>query len=702
MTNNACTKSHAAYASCPREPFRTVSWWLTWEDLKWPDVDVADKMRRRADICAGANVNMAVIFGAHFRWDYLPLWSRLHDLLAFIADTVHQRRIQLFDHHSSVLTHRPRTKEDARDIWRRNRHHIPFYPSSEAVAGWSFNGSSLNSWRMIDVETGRPDFLPSYMAEQFCVNNPDFRKAYRTYVRRLVSETGIDGLMSDDGIFYNGWRTCGCPWCRNRFRREYGRTLPPVTDLRFWGNRDSEAFKDWIEMRYRSVEDFLKGVRKTLPARIPLMTCCDNSYAQTLPSVGMTYEDFAKASNMVMLEMCGNTPALNGTWDQPIASQMLHLGIARRHHLPCIGAGYGFFPDTAFFVWAFNKFLGSDAWLSTLKGRLGLPDSATAHLADDPELVAEGYTFERHNPRLFNGESDAAVSVFFSRATRDYYGQCDDDYVRDYEATCHQLMQSHVQFDVGTDIPAYGKIRALVLSSVTCLSARQRRALARFLRAGGAVVATGPLGLRDERARPAARPWLDQFGIAVSVTEPVRPASFPPYLQAKGAAQCALAGDGGHPREGNWVVVPVGKGRLLWRPERAGDSSAQADLVATVRRYDSPANHVVLHPPRGWYIRRYRQGARILLHGLPKQVGVQLHPTLRNQMNDQGIIKHLRYRSAVDTMTIRAMRRPKSVTLYSPDLPKPRRIAMRALSHGDKIQISLSGIRRYFILEMVR
>ena len=89
-----------------------------------------------------------------------------------------------------------------------------------------------------------------------------------------------------------------------------------------------------------------------------------------------------------MLEMCGNTPNLQGTWSGTVASQMLHLAIARDSSSPCLGLGYGFFPDTSFFVWALNKFLGADTWFSTLKARLAGPQAEITRLVDDPELPA--------------------------------------------------------------------------------------------------------------------------------------------------------------------------------------------------------------------------------------------------------------------------------------------------------------------------
>lgn len=43
---------------------RIINWWLTWEDLNWPSVDIQDKIKRRAEEAAKANVTTAVLFGA--------------------------------------------------------------------------------------------------------------------------------------------------------------------------------------------------------------------------------------------------------------------------------------------------------------------------------------------------------------------------------------------------------------------------------------------------------------------------------------------------------------------------------------------------------------------------------------------------------------------------------------------------------------
>ena len=686
------------------EHYRAISWWLTWEDLEWPDEGLVDKIKRRADRAAEAGVNCAILFGTHFRWDYLPFWSRLHDMYARIATELHERDIQLFDHHSAVLTHRPRNSENAWEIWRRNRHHVPFYPSMDVAATWTFEGHLLNDWRMRDVETGAPCFLEFYTAEEFCMNNPHFRKAYQTYVKRLVAETGIDGLMSDDGIFYDGWRACGCVWCRERFQREYGHVLPPTSDAGFWGNRDSEAFKDWIEMRFRSSGHFLGVVKEVLPPDFNLMACCSTSDGSHLPAVGMTYQEFIVNSNMVMLEMCGATPGLDGTWDKRIASQLLHLGIARDNECPCFGLGYGYFSEPAFFIWALNKFLGSDTWFSTLKGRLGVPNSMLTAFPDEPELVGEGFVWEKTYPHLFTGKPDAQTAVLFSRGTRDYYGQIHEDYVCDYHTTCSELMKGKRNFEVVTDIPEPEDWGILVMSSITCLGHDEREKLHEYLRNGGVLIATGPLGLRDERARFLEKTWLEEVGVEVSVTESPRTPGFPPYENTEETiSECRGVYEGGTIGEGEWINVTVGNGQLFWCPNRMGTGEPDLHLAERVRQNETEKEYSVVRSPEGWALRSFRDQARLLLHGLPAKVDTEAHPTIRKRYisYDEDIVHRLHYEElASSALALGFEETPASITVHSPDLDAPRSVELEGGRASKTFGIDLSGISRYFVVEV--
>ena len=60
------------------QKMRALSWWISWGDLEIGNNGIKDKILYRADEFAKANADTAMVFGAHFRWDFLPYWDALH------------------------------------------------------------------------------------------------------------------------------------------------------------------------------------------------------------------------------------------------------------------------------------------------------------------------------------------------------------------------------------------------------------------------------------------------------------------------------------------------------------------------------------------------------------------------------------------------------------------------------------------------
>ncbi|MDD3806155.1 MAG: hypothetical protein PHT73_07920, partial [bacterium] len=208
------------------QEIRAASWWSEISDLQWPSPMVTERINRRADAMAAVGINLAIQFGFHFRWDYLPVMERLHGYLKQVRESLQERGIAFADHHSSVLVHRVRSTEDRAEIQRRNAHHVPFYLDTDYAEDLRFNGSRLNDWMMISTRDGKIHYNGAYNNRQFCMNNPDFRQAYSEYLKRLLRDTGIRVVMSDDAIFYAGWEVCDCKHCREKFRLEYGMEQP--------------------------------------------------------------------------------------------------------------------------------------------------------------------------------------------------------------------------------------------------------------------------------------------------------------------------------------------------------------------------------------------------------------------------------------------------------------------------------------------
>ena len=489
------------------EKKRIASWWVRWQDLNWPDPDNLDRIKRRADQMAEANVTSAMIFGTHFRWDYLPFFTLLHDYLATVAQELHARGVELYDHHSVNLIHRYHDREGMRRVMDGSRVHLPLCPSSEAAATWEYKGRRLNDWRMIDVKTRDALWYPQYSSEGFCQRNPEFVEAYKDYVRQLIADTGIDGLSADDPIHYMRYNSCACPHCRAELKRRAGIDLPPADDRSFWGNWANPAWKHWIDLRFESTGDFFEQVASVVPEGFRLMSCGASSATGSVMGSGSDVRNFLRGCNMANVEMSGNTPpykhdpaTVNSTISHRLVNASHHQAAARERGVRCFGTGFGFTQTTADHVWAVNKVLDADCWFSTLKARLGLPDHIADALPEEPELIGHAFTFEKEHPALFDGEQVGQLAVYFSYETRNhtFFGALNEGYFKDYHDTLECLFKAglspHTVFSFPKDA---GQYPLVLLPSAASMTEEEVAAMRAYLAAGGKVVVTGPSPLSE-------------------------------------------------------------------------------------------------------------------------------------------------------------------------------------------------------------
>ena len=694
MSSNSKSKSQK---DIPK--YRAASWWILWEDLIYPDKGIEEKIIQKAAAFKAAGIDTAVIFGAHFRWDYIYIWDRLHELFKFIADALHEHDIKLIDHHSANLTHRPPTSEQRWNVYERNRHHVPFYPSKEMADTLMFNGVKLNEFRMESVRTGMPCYLPAYEAEIFCMNNQKYREAYSIYLKKLFQETGIDGLMCDDVIYYPGWEGCGCSFCREKFYDIYGRVLPDSHESDFWGNYEFAGFKDWVEMRYNDSADFLAMVRDTIGAETPLMSCCSASVGKFLNKTGLSSQILARSANHLMLEMCGEIAVSGETMLARVPDIMLHQSLSVKNGFPNIGLGYPHFPDSAFLTWSFNKLVGTSSWISTLKGRLGIPEKDIQSLPDESDIVGEGYLFEKNNPELFKGRSAAKIALYFSYETQLYYGISDDDYVTSYRNIVQTLFRSNIQFDVVEDIPAVNEYPFLLLVDVHCLSDKLREEIIRYIEAGGEVAGSGPLGLRDERGSLTKESFLSSFGIKAAIAEPEQkitvetffePGKYPP-VERNIPSACEGVYDNQQVKSDSWIEIKKGKGLFSWIPGRCLDKNIIKKVIKKITD-DFGDTRISLHFPQGWLYRMYENGSKVFIHGLSNNFDAVFDTQYQNKFTGQYLVKNILYKTGGGDATVSCSSR--KARLFSPDITGVRKGTVQ----DKNLIFNLQGISRYFVI----
>ena len=487
---------------------RLVNWWMSWEDLNWPSADGQERIKRRAAALAEAGVTTAILFGCHFRWDYLPYFTLLHDHIAAITEELHQYGIEFYDRHSVNLVHRYDTREEMRHVMLHSGPHLPFSPSREAAAAWKYKGKLLNDWRMIDVRSRTPLYYPQYAAEGFCYRNPDFVEAYCDYASRLVAETGIDGLAAEDPVHYMHYISCACPHCRAELKRRTGQDLPAADDRSFWGNWENPAWRAWIDLRYDAGREFFEKLTARLPAHFPVTTCGANSAAPTSNGKASDARSFLRGgSNYAHAEWSGNTPPYKHdpvTVNTPLVDQMVgashHQAVAKEYGARCFTTGYGFTEPSANIIWALNKVMDLDCCFSTLKARLGLPQSVLNTLPTEADVIGSAYRFERDHAELFAGKQIGQMGVYFSYETRNHtcFGNMNKGYYKDFSAALRLLFAKGISAHTVFDFPQNAAEYPLILvPSPAAMTDGERAALDCYLTAGGKVIVCGPADLPD-------------------------------------------------------------------------------------------------------------------------------------------------------------------------------------------------------------
>ena len=484
---------------------RMATWWMHWPDLQWPDSDNLDKIKARADGFAEAGVTAAMFFGAHFRWDFLPVFPLLHDYIATVAEQLHSRGVKLFDHHSVNLVHRYSTREEMRRVMIHSGPHLPFSPTFEAAESWQYKGKYLNDWRMLDVKSGKPLWFPQYTAQGFCPRNPEFRESYQSYAKQLIADTGIDGLSADDAMYFLGYNACSCEHCRSELRRRTGIELPNAEDRSFWGNWDNPAWHQWIDLRLEGCGEFYRQLRAVLPHDFMLTGCGANSASAKGAMNASDARNFLQGWNYVNMEMSGNTPPYKQdkqTANTPIAHRLVnashHQAAARERGVGAFCTGFAHSAKQANVVWAVSKMLGADAWIGTLKTRLGLPWHILNTIPNEQDIVGQAFCFERDHAALLEGGIVGQLGVYFSYETRNHscYGNLDKGYAKDYADTLRLLFQKgispHTVFEFPKDASHYP---LLLLPGAARMTDAEKAAMAQYLAAGGKVIALGPTAI---------------------------------------------------------------------------------------------------------------------------------------------------------------------------------------------------------------
>ena len=498
----------------PFYPNRVASWWCTLEDIQWPQKDIRDKIKRRAAAFAEAKIDTAINYGFHVRFDFSNYFGQLHGYQAEVCNELHKYGIKFLDHYSCNHVERPRNEKELMKLAKGQRHHTLLFHDEVAAKHAQYEGYKFQDICQVDLRDGGRGYTPIYQFETFCHNNPNFLDMHRKYLERLMKEVPMDGIEVDDMCDYAGLYVCGCKYCRERFQREYGREIPPLTDKSFWGtiksefnggNYDNPAFRDWIRMRTASVADHVKMVKEVIGNK-PLMTCCASSGPVLLNALTLNLESMAPHLDLFMLENVGiNVNSVD--WTKMDAEALVQKDMAeKRGKAPAMAISYTIYKDGGYLGWALSRFWGVSNWSSTQVGRL---ESDPPDAMNTEDVVGPYNRWEVANSDLpyWEGKDLEEVRLVSNKYCRDngYRNEENKEHWDSCLAWSKHLLQHNVgyRFLMAEELSNARTLQSaetpLILDNVGCVSDAQFKAIEAYLRKGGTAWVALPFGTHDDK-----------------------------------------------------------------------------------------------------------------------------------------------------------------------------------------------------------
>jgi hypothetical protein len=503
-------------------PNRAASWWCTIEDLQWSQKKIVDKIKRRAAHFAEAGIDTAINYGFHIRFDFSNYFGQVHGYQNNVCEELHKYGIKFMDHYSCNHVERPRGPVEYKKLHRGQRHHVLLFHDPIAAKYAQYEGHLFQEICEVDLRDGGRGYAPQYQMETFCHNNPGFLDMHQKYLQRLLKEVAIDGIEVDDMCMYAGLTACGCKYCRDRFKKDYGHEIPAFGEKSFWGdvtkpmpswgNYENPVFRDWLRMKTDGIVDHVKMVKAVVGDK-PLMSCCSSTGPIQLNMISLDLEKMAGHLDLFMLENVG-TNVRCVDWTGMDAEALHQKDIAlQRGNVPAMALSYTIYEKGAYLGWALSRFWGVANWASTHNQRLE-EDPADAMEMED--VIAPSNKWEiKNSPLDYKGAKD----VVEARIVSNRY--CRDNGWRDEKGVEHwtkarawsvELLKNNVGYRFVRsaeleDAAALSKESTpLILDGVGCVSDKQMAALKSYLTKGGVAWVSLPFGTHDDKGFKRATP----------------------------------------------------------------------------------------------------------------------------------------------------------------------------------------------------
>lgn len=381
-------------------------------------------------------------------------------------------------------------------------------------------------WKQIRQD-GKPLDHVYETGSDFCVNSP-----WREWVFQVIRDLATYPI---DGIFYDGpvFRpdTCYCRYCRAKFRKRYGRDMPPKSI------RHGKAFQELLEFQADSIAEFLHDTRAILKAKNPNIALYMNG--------GVRGANWATGRlNRVLVEeqdLLGSEGGFLGgdltrvpVWKPGLTARLLETQAEGKPRVIFSAAShkpwtFSLLPNPELrLLYADTIANGASVWMGITPFEFDQPEMKT--LADMNNFLATNSKYYLH------ARSAARAAVVWSDVTANYYAASQGQLIDinrtaarsdignvdgEFSGITEPLLRHHIPFDVLDDIALekenLNHYDVIFLPNVACMSDKVAARLQEYVRRGGSLVADFETSRYDETGMPRDNFALSEaFGVKVA------------------------------------------------------------------------------------------------------------------------------------------------------------------------------------------
>lgn len=495
---------HEMVQAAAENPWRARYAWF-WYNSKeiwhFSQADMDAKVKRYAD---QGFTHLITFSCTHFRWTFQPWWKEINECLRKIVVSAHRYGLKVIEHHSSNLTYFPRTENDLQRFQTNLRKRKSCLEDWPGLLEYALDETAeAEQWCQIDAVTGEKCFT-HYTGHAKCPNNPHYMAAYLKYLESVYA-TGVDGIMTDDMYAFPNMvrgadgkvralpRSCGCGYCRKRFREQYGRDFPPPEKWDGWFHAMNDpSFIDFLKFRRESFMDFhrkvaahykslgLKMIRPNYDA-VAFRHDHEAGVAGTFPELDIYFQE------------CMHSYVIRYSWPLFLFEQKVRAEYSRLRKIPHMMMFYADRPDSLIFSFGLCRLAGA-MFTNTPEGENNVD-----------ETVVRNFENTYHD-LLFPADDMPMVGFIDSEKNRFYSAGFFENRTSFWMQTAIFRNLPAVMYSISE--PENWKTPLLILNEVRLLSEPEIRALKKYAENGGTLVLTGICGEQDENAAFRSRKQL--------------------------------------------------------------------------------------------------------------------------------------------------------------------------------------------------